>query len=59
MYTWEELLTMIQREGKENILDERIYNKQCKLKRDLTESEEFEIAVKVLGIKYQHNRRDI
>ena len=43
---------MIQREGKENILDERIYNKQCKLRRDLTESEEYEIAIKVLGIKY-------
>ena len=52
MYTWEELLNIIQKEGKENILDERIYNKQCQLKKDLTEREEYEIAIKVIGIKY-------
>lgn len=48
MYTWDELLGMIQMEGKEDILDERIYNKQCRLRRDLTESEEYEIAINVL-----------
>lgn len=52
MYTWYELLTIIQKEGKEYILDEKIYNKQCQLKRDLTKQEEYEIAVKVAGIKY-------
>lgn len=51
MYTWDELLTIIQKEGKEGILDEKIYNLQCRLKRDLTESEEYEIAIKVAGIK--------
>ena len=52
MYTWEELLNIIQKEGKENILDEIIYNKQCQLKRDLTEREEYEIAIKIIGFKY-------
>lgn len=52
MYTWHDLLTIIQREGKEHILDERIYNMQCRLKRDLTENEEYEIAIKVSGIKW-------
>lgn len=52
MYTWDELLTIIQNDGKESILDEKIYNKQCQLKRDLTRREEYEIAVKVAGIKY-------
>ena len=52
MYTWDELLTIIQEEGKEMILDERIYNLQCRLKRDLTRREEYEIALKVAGIKY-------
>lgn len=52
MYTWEELLTIIQKEGKEHVLDARIYNKQCQLKRELTEQEEYEIAVKVACIKY-------
>lgn len=50
--SWDELLTIIRKEGKEDVLDGKIYGKQCQLKRDLTRSEEYEIAVKVAGIKY-------
>lgn len=52
MYTWEELLTIIRKEEKEHVLDERIYNKQCQLKRELTKHEEYKIALKIAGIKY-------